>query len=169
MTSSEQIEKYLKCGFVNTKVNNSGLATTVMFKGKLVVRIGYDERYSHFAMLVLNKQYNLTNVVNIYSHESPLGCIGRSGATGTEYTVTLLELLDELTSEEADSYSKWVCSAICNIRSTNNACSSDSFGLLNDITILYNYAIKNRLGLDFINPKNIMKRGDVFVHIDPFG
>jgi hypothetical protein len=40
--------------------------------------------------------------------------------------------------------------------------------LVDDIEILFIYAKKNNLGVDLVEPKNVMKRGNEFIILDPF-
>ncbi len=165
MTSNDAISHFRSLGFVDTVTNYSGLCTTVLYDGELVVRIGFDERYDYFAKHVLSQSITLTNVARLYSHLLPLGPIPSNGHA---YSVTFLELLDELTSTERKDYETWVNLTVNCLMSNSVPMPEDKFGLLADTKELYYHAKKNKFGMDFMKGKNIMKRGDTFVHIDPF-
>ncbi len=61
----------------------------------------------------------------------------------------------------------WASTALNEIRQEQRPVT-DPFGLVNDIDILFVYARYNNLHVDLVNPKNVMKRGNDFIILDPF-
>ncbi|WP_139126172.1 hypothetical protein [Aeromonas sp. DNP9] len=167
MKRFEKTQYYISNGFVKTPTNNSGLSTDVLVKGTTVVRIGDDNSYHHFADGVCGGFFKSNHLVCISSHQTPLGVPHSQGSTGHEYTVTEMELLSELTDAEALQYNNWIIPTVKDVIAGKTP-SSDPFGMLSITIELIHYAKKNNLKLDLIQPKNVMKRGSVWVHIDPF-
>ncbi|TOG58067.1 hypothetical protein CGI99_22930 [Vibrio parahaemolyticus] len=168
VTRYQKRQDYINNGFVNTPTNNSGLSTDVMVKGAVVVRIGDDNSYHHFADGICKGVFQSKHLVSISSHQAPLGVPHSQGSTGHEYTVTEMELLSELSTAEAIQYENWVIPAVQDVIA-GKVPTSDPFGMLSITIDLIHYAQNNGLKLDLIQPKNVMKRGSTWVHIDPFG
>lgn len=165
MNIQEKIDSFVNRGYEPILVNKSGLNTTVMYKNKKVVRIGFDSAYDHYANLITSKTIQSENAPVINKHETPRG---KFGSTHLAYSCTEMELLDELNSTEAIQYQEWIDQEIQNI-CKNNTGITDPFNILSLTIELTSYAIKNNLKLDLTQAKNVMKRGSTFVHIDPFG
>ncbi|WP_208950584.1 hypothetical protein [Rahnella sp. ChDrAdgB13] len=166
MTRQESIDFYKLNGYREISNNSSGLSTDVLVHGMTVVRIGGDPGYSHFARLVSSTTSSLKNVVKIYSHNEPLGIINDS-SINNEYSITEMELLASMSEPECIYYKKWASVALNEIRQGKKPVT-DPFDLVDDIEILFIYAKKNNLGIDLVEPKNVMKRGDEFIILDPF-
>ena len=167
MTRCQTVIKYLNDGFVKTVRNNSGLSTDVLTKGHVVVRIGDDDAYHHFADGVIKGIFSSVHLVNISKHIAPLGIPHNKNASGYEFTVTEMELLNELILNEEEQYQAWIDQLMKEVNAGITP-SADPFGMLSVTLELIHYAKKNGLMLDLIHHKNIMKRGSTWVHIDPF-
>lgn len=166
MTRQKSIDFYKKNGFTEIPNNLSGLSTDVLVRNNIVVRIGGDPGYSHFANLVVSPNSKLTNVVKIHSHKEPLGKLNNSNSNN-EYSITEMELLSAMSHKESVSYEKWALPALNEIAQGKKP-ANDPFNLADDMEILFKYAKKNNLGFDLVEPKNVMKRGTVFIILDPF-
>ncbi|MEB7713561.1 hypothetical protein NGC32_12605 [Kluyvera cryocrescens] len=166
MTRQESIDFYKENGFREIPNNLSGLSTDVLVRNNTVVRIGGDPGYSHFANLVVSNNPNLTNVVKIQSHEEPLGKLNNSNSNN-EYSITEMELLSAMSHQESVDYEQWALPALNEIRQEKKP-ANDPFNLVEDMIILFKYAKKHNLGFDLVKPKNVMKRGEVFIILDPF-
>lgn len=166
MTRQQSLNHYKGKGFAAIPVNSSGIGTDVLVKGSRVVRIGGDPGYSHFARLVTSTNSGLNNVVKIFSHNEPLGEVNDLNNNG-EYSITEIELLTAMSQQENNRYQTWAVDAFRAILNGVKP-ANDPFGLVNDIEILIVYAKKKNLDLDLINPKNVMKRDDKFIILDPF-
>jgi len=146
MTRQQSINSYKAKGYKDISNNLSGISTDVLAKGSTVVRIGDDPGYPHFARLVVSAGSGLRNV---------------------EDSVTEMERLTEMSQQESSHYKTWAPIALNEIRQRKKP-ATDPFGLVNDIDILFVYARKNSLLVDLVNPKNVMKRGNEFIILDPF-
>lgn len=166
MTKQQSINSYKAKGYTDISNNLSGIGTDVLVKGATVVRIGDDPGYSHFAKLIESANSGLKNVVKIFSHSEPLGNVNNSSGNG-EYSITEIELLTAMSQKESVNYQKWASTALSEIRQGKKP-ATDPFGLVNDIDILFVYARNNNLYVDLNNPKNVMKRGNDFIILDPF-
>lgn len=164
MSFQEQVKKYLEDGFKPVEVNKSGLGTEVLVKENVVVRIGTDTAYEHFARLVTSKTIQSENVPIIYNHE-PQNAVAETPFL--PYSITSMELLEELSDTEAEEYEQWIKDEILNIGKGHKV-ENDPFGILNITKTLVDYASMNELNLDLVQPKNVMKRGNIYIHIDPF-
>ena len=154
-------QSYIKQGFKNTPVNKSGLQTTVLYKGNIVVRIGDDKDYEHFVELIRKNIINQKNAPKITKHEKiDIGF-------GNSFFCTEMDLLEELSDDEAQRYQTWIDQEFANL-SSGLPVSRDPFNLEKSTRVLAKYAVDHNLGQDFQQAKNIMKRGDTYVHIDPF-
>lgn len=157
-------------GYKEGDSSNSGQCTSIFIKDGLIHRLGQCERYDFFANLVLNNKLPKDQVVEIYSHALPEGVIHGINSTGLEYTLTTMQILEELTSDEQKKYELWIKDIIPKI---NNGIQieelEDEFHLLESIVLLRSFAIQQNFLMDFMQAKNIMKSGSKFVHIDPFG
>jgi len=166
MTRQQSINSYKAKGYKDISNNLSGISTDVLAKGSTVVRIGDDPGYPHFARLVVSAGSGLRNVVKIFLHNEPLGVVNNANYNG-EYSVTEMERLTEMSQQESSHYKTWAPIALNEIRQGKKP-ATDPFGLVNDIDILFVYAQKNSLLVDLVNPKNVMKRGNEFIILDPF-
>lgn len=166
MTRQGAIDFYKQKGFREISNNLSGLGTDVLVDGMTVVRIGGDPGYSHFAKCVSTTTSSLKNVVNIYSHTEPLGKVNDLNINN-EYSITEMELLTAMSNLESVDYRKWASTALDEIRQGKKP-ATDPFNLVDDIEILFIYAKKHNLGVDLVEPKNVMKRGNEFIILDPF-
>jgi len=146
--------------------NLSGISTDVFVKNSIVVRIGGDPGYPHFARLVGSANSGLKNVVIIFSHSEPLGVVNNLN-NNNEYSITETELLTAMSHQESNNYEKWALTALNEIRMGEKP-ATDPFDLADDIQILFMYAQQNNLLLDLVQSKNIMKRGSTFIIVDPF-
>lgn len=72
-----------------------------------------------------------------------------------------------MSQQERNNYQIWALTALNEI-SQGKKPATDPFGLVYDIDILFVYARKNNLHIDLVNPKNVMKRGNDFIILDPF-
>lgn len=165
MTRQQQFDFYKNNGFTKILGNLSGIGTDVLVNSSTVVRIGGDPGYAHFARLVTSANCNLTHVVKIYSHIEPLGDINDLNDAG-EYSITVIEPLTAMSIQESKRYVAWASTALKAI--INEEPTTDPFDLVDDIKILIEYAKKNNLTIDLVNSKNIMKRGNDFIILDPF-
>lgn len=165
MNIQEKIDSYKAAGYKPVEVNKSSLGTKVLYKDIIVVRIGIDSAYDHYANLIDSGVIKSENSPKIFKHEKPNGSFGTSS---TAYSSTEMELLSELTEEEALKYEEWINREIKDIAQCSGV-NSDPFGVLDLTKKLIIYAQKNKLGLDLVQAKNVMKRSAVYVHIDPFG
>ncbi|EMG7896895.1 MULTISPECIES: hypothetical protein [Enterobacterales] len=166
MTKQQSINFYKSNGFTDVSNNLSGIGTDVLVKGATVVRIGDDPGYSHFAKLIVSGNSGLKNVVKIFTHSEPLGNVINSSGNG-EYSITEIELLTAMSQQESVNYQQWASTALSEL-SQGKKTATDPFGLVDDIDILFVYARNNNLYVDLINPKNVMKRGNDFIILDPF-
>ena len=166
MTKLQSINYYKDKGYTAIPNNSSGIHTDVLVNGSTVVRIGDDPGYPHFARLILSAGSGLKNVVRIFSHSEPLGIVNNSNNNG-EYSITETELLTAMSLQESKNYCEWASTALNEIRQGKNP-ATDPFGLVNDINILFVYAREKNLHIDLVNPKNVMKRGNDFIILDPF-
>jgi len=164
MSFQEKINLYIADGYKKTITNQSGLDTYVMYKNNIVVRIGSDSSYDHYAKLIKSKIIQSKNAPIITKHETVLNVFDN---TKLDYTCTEMELLNELNDDEATRYKEWIDKEINNIVDKKLGIS-DPFNILDLTRKLVLYAQKNNLFLDLVQSKNIMKRGETFVHIDPF-
>ncbi|HCA3439737.1 TPA: hypothetical protein MO340_004301 [Salmonella enterica subsp. salamae serovar 35:g,m,s,t:-] len=166
MTRQQCVAAYLYGGYSEVAGNLSGIDTAVLIKGSKIVRIGGDAGYAHFARLVWSGTSGLTNVPVIYKHAEPLGQVNNLN-NNSEYSVTEMEVLTPLTELECKDYENWSKPAIRDI-TKGNIPSTDPFNLVDDIIILVKYAAGNDLGIDIVESKNIMKRNNDFIILDPF-
>lgn len=166
MTRQQSIDSYKKKGFTEIANNLSGISTDVLVKGLIVVRIGDDPGYPHFARLVESASSGLKNVVKIFSHNEPLGIVNDLN-DNNEYSITEIERLTAMSPQESSDYRTWASTALNEIRQKIKP-ATDPFDLVNDIEILFLYAQKNNLDIDLVEPKNVMKRGSEFIILDPF-
>lgn len=146
MTRQESIDFYKQKGFREILNNLSGLSTDVLGDGMTVVRIGGDPGYSHFARLVSSTTSCLKNVVKIYSHTEPLGKV-KDLNINNEYSITEMELLAAMSESECVDYKEWASTALNEIRQGKKP-ATDPF--------------------DLVEPKNVMKRANEFIILDPF-
>ncbi|EPK3334136.1 TPA: hypothetical protein ACKR0U_001267 [Proteus mirabilis] len=167
MTRQETIDSYKQKGFTVIPHNYSGIGTDVLIKSNTVVRIGSDSGYSAFAKLAQNTTSGLTNVVKIYSHSEPLGPVNDS-SPNNEYSITEMELLTPMSQSESGAYEEWILPALDEIRKGKNP-ASDPYNLSNDLKILLNYSKTHNFDIDLLKSANVMKRGNVFIILDPFG
>jgi len=160
-TQTEIISWYTKeKGFTEIKTTPQG--TTILKKGNRIIRIKDFERgYDIFATRVKNKlwQYH-NNMVKIYSHKVIYSCAASYGLAGNRITITRMEVLENLTENEAAQYKTWIKESFKK--------GVNFHGILDSTTELYNYAKQEKFPPDLVQPKNIMKRGNMFIHIDPF-
>jgi len=157
-------------GYEECDASNSGQCTGIFKKNGIIYRLGICERYHVFAKLVLDNILPKEQVVDIYTHELPEGIIGGANSTGYEYTLTTMQILDELSTDEQFKYEAWIKEVMEMIyNGTPIDELKDEFNLLESIVILNKYAKENNFSLDFMQAKNIMKNGSKYVHIDPFG
>ncbi|MFD3239914.1 hypothetical protein ACE2AK_12280 [Rahnella perminowiae] len=166
MTKQQSINSYKAKGYTAISNNLSGIYTDVLVKGSTVVRIGDDPGYPHFARLILSASSGLKNVVKIFLHSEPLGIVNDLNFNG-EYSITETELLTAMSQQESENYQTWALTALNEIRQGKKP-ATDPFGLVNDIDILFVYAMNNNLHIDLVCPKNVMKRGNDFIILDPF-
>lgn len=128
-----------------------------------IVRIGHDEGYHIYASSVINGDLVLSNTVKIYDHHM----VKRSG--DVFYTITEMERLDELNDQDIVGLEAWRAKVEKHLNQPTGLC--DPYSLLNDFVALNTFIIKNehkKLGHDYLQSKNIMKRGKQFIIIDPF-
>ncbi|WP_286809397.1 hypothetical protein [Leclercia sp. UBA2479] len=166
MTRQQAIDSYKKNNFKEMPNNLSGISTDVLVKGSIVVRIGGDPGYAHFARLIESANSGLKNVVKIFSHNEPLGVVNDLN-NNNEYSITEIELLTDMSYQEISDYREWASTALNEIRIGKKP-ETDPFDLADDIQKLFVYAQQNKLFLDLVKPQNIMKRGNTFIIVDPF-
>lgn len=130
---------------------------------KEVVRIGHDVGYEIFASSLIKGDITLSNVVNIHDHYK----VDRSG--DVFYTITEMERLNELDKDEIIVLEKWRATVVNSLSQPIGL--NDPYSLLNDFVALYSFINKynnEKLAHDYLQSKNIMKRGEQFIIIDPF-
>lgn len=161
----ESYDYYINC-LHYTDMNVDGpLGNKILLSpnGEKVVRLGHDVGYDIFASSLINGDLVLSNVVKIYEHYK----VNRPG--DVFYTITEMERLDELDSRDILGLETWRAKAEnCLSKPTE---ISDPYFLLNDFKTLFSFIneYKNEnLAHDYLQTKNIMKRGGQFIVIDPF-
>ncbi|HFK5778577.1 MULTISPECIES: hypothetical protein [Enterobacter] len=130
---------------------------------KEVVRIGHDVGYDIFVSSLINGRLVLSNVVKIHEHYKVI----RPG--GVFYTITEMERLNELDSKDILALETWRAKIVNSLNQPIGI--SDPYFLLNDFVALFSFinGYKNeKLAHDYLQTKNIMKRGGQFIIIDPF-
>ncbi|MCX2945126.1 hypothetical protein ORG37_18760 [Rahnella perminowiae] len=128
-----------------------------------IVRIGHDLGYDIYASSVMNGDLVLSNAVNIYDHYK----VKRSG--DVFYTITEMERLHELDGQDIEKLEAWRAKVEKRLNQPTGLC--DPYSLLNDFVALNTFIFKyshEKLGHDYLQSKNIMKRGEQFIIIDPF-
>lgn len=132
-------------------------------KEKKVVRIGHDVGYDIFASSLINGRLVLSNVVKIHDHYK----INRPG--DVFYTITEMEELNELDSRDVLELEMWRAEIVNCLKNPTGI--NDPYFLLNDFVTLFSFINEykgEKLAHDYLQTKNIMKRGGQFIIIDPF-
>jgi len=167
----DHIQQYKLKGYQPIANNTSGIGAEVLFNASLdrIVKFGQDPAYDIFvvhAMASGTKEFP-----KLLFHDKPAGpfVVG----SNDPYTVTEMEHLSPLTSQEAKDVIAWF-SAVIEARRTGQSPHKvpDPFGLTSAYLALEAVAIRTGVGLDLQKSTNYMARvtasGREIVFTDPY-
>lgn len=165
------IERYRKLGFRDL-TTDSGTGSFVLVNQELdrVVKFNQDPAYDKFIEFAL--VHPMTALPAIFHHEKPLGEF--KPLSNDEYTVTELELLLPMSSEEQRSVLSWINRAVAFLKvgGQSSAVIDDPHNLKSAFDGLRAEALRIGVSLDVLKGTNFMKRKkeshSCYVFIDPF-
>ncbi|MBW3695606.1 hypothetical protein EK599_07850 [Vibrio sp. T187] len=140
--------------------------TIVLTNQSEAIKFASDEHYDVFVSQFMPLYKADIHLPQIHSHHK---------VPNENIWVTKMELLTTLTESEESNYSQWLADFYAHKNRNQLAALPDFNGLkqtvlnLDTFYVNYNKVHKVKLVADFVQPKNLMKRGDgTFVLFDPF-
>jgi len=165
------IEKYKEAGYQRISGNSSRIGSEVLEHptSRRVAKFGQDPAYDVFVSQVI--AIPSEHFPCFYRHEKPNGPF--SAQSNSAYTLTEIEFLVPLTSDEASGVMAWIEAIFDALRRQLDPSQvSDPYGLTEDFLRLRTIASNHNVNIDLLKPENYMARdvpsGRKIVFSDPY-